>query len=831
MWNNPRQNLYLMISQSLGHAELRDLRNYVSGAGILPAGFVQDADAQQIFTHLEKERKLKPGDLSLLANLLTKLGRNDYAAMAEYIAKDERRDFPADSQVSSQVLVSFESLKHLLTEVKIADYFRSDTYNRLSRHVAESGLTFRAEVPKDGNCLFHAVADQLFRTEGTRTSHVELRRQAVNYLREYPYNVRGDHLRAFVPDQNWDRYLDTMSRDGTWGDHIVLQAMADMFGHDVSIVSSVESENYVTILTPSPGTAARKDPPLLLGHYAENHYASLDGSAPVPLEVELGGPELRALYDRACEEGSTEVYNTRFVLIGKFGNGKTNLCNSLIGADFDPEWKITDSIAIHPCVMTQEQQWIELEGQQDQLPYAAAEWMKKRSKSPALTNLEEASESQPSEPIMPHSAASHEQIVETQSEPTKPHLTASEVLVVETPPENYLKAAKIFQTEDNRSSLTGTRECPQISIWDFGGQEIFYSTQQVFYTHRAIYGMIMNLTKPLDDTVKTTSDSGPPCYCHKEKDYIDYHLESIRMHTRPTRDTEPPVLFIFTHKDKVTEEEEQKFHRTTRAHLNDKVINKHVVTRYFSVDNTTRNPEDPKVAELREFILNLARDQKSYMGEKIPIKWLVLKSKLQDMYKQGKRFCTLEDVIKAVGSPPKGTAPEENAISILTFWHLCGDIIYFPVGNLRNLVILEPQWFVDVCKTIITIPEYQDQYRGDTEDWEWLRKTGELRDRLIENVWRKREDLIGLKQELLDMMDKFDLVLRCHGRSDEESGPKYFVPALLTTVTDEKKLYPSGTTRSQPIFIVFDGKFCPVGLYHRMVVSSMCCHVETPPLG
>ncbi|XP_019630374.1 PREDICTED: uncharacterized protein LOC109474521 isoform X2 [Branchiostoma belcheri] len=67
-----------------------------------------------------------------------------------------------------------------------------------------------------------------------------------------------------------------MSRDGTWGDHIVLQAMADMFGHDVSIVSSVEAENYVTILTPSPGTAARKEPPLLLGHYAENHYASLD---------------------------------------------------------------------------------------------------------------------------------------------------------------------------------------------------------------------------------------------------------------------------------------------------------------------------------------------------------------------------------------------------------------------------------------------------------------------------------------------------------------------------------------------------------------------------
>ncbi|XP_078658187.1 uncharacterized protein LOC144903675 [Branchiostoma floridae x Branchiostoma belcheri] len=313
------------------------------------------------------------------------------------------------------------------------------------------------------------------------------------------------------------------------------------------------------------------------------------------------------------------------------------------------------------------------------------------------------------------------------------------------------------------------------------------------------------------------------------------------MHTRRTKDTEPPVLFLFTHKDKVTEEEEQDFHDKTRAHLKGKVIDKQVIGRYFSVDNTKRNPEDPNVTELRKFILELAKKQ-SYMGEKIPIKWLVLKSKLQVMHKQGKRFCTLKDAIEAIGSPPEGTAPEENAISILAFWHLCGDIIYFPVENLRNLVILDPQWFVDVCKTIITIPEYQDQHRGDREDWDWLRETGELRDRLIESVWRNREDvlqynLISLKQELLDMMEKFDLVLRCHGRSDEESGPKYvvaeegtyFVPALLTTVTDERKLYPSGTTHSQPIFIVFDGKFCPVGLYHRMVVSSMRRYFNVKP--
>ncbi|CAH1233739.1 NLRP10 [Branchiostoma lanceolatum] len=282
MADNPRQDLYLEISRNLVDQEITDLRNYVSGAKILPARFVQKADAHQIFNQLEKEQKLKPGDLKLLSKLLRKIDRHDYAEQAEKIAENERKGLRRNPTVPAKrprEEDAFERLKHLLTEVRIEDGTQTDTYNRLARHVAESGLTFRAEVPKDGNCMFHAVADQLFRTEGQSINHMQLRNRAVYFLRDNPYNDNGDHLLAFVPDQNWERYLATMSRDGTWGDHIVLQAMADMFGHDVSIVSSVEAENYVTILTPSNRTAASAGTPLLLGHYAENHYASLDSSS------------------------------------------------------------------------------------------------------------------------------------------------------------------------------------------------------------------------------------------------------------------------------------------------------------------------------------------------------------------------------------------------------------------------------------------------------------------------------------------------------------------------------------------------------------------------
>ncbi|XP_078608281.1 uncharacterized protein LOC144880137 isoform X2 [Branchiostoma floridae x Branchiostoma japonicum] len=274
----------------------------------------------------------------------------------------------------------------------------------------------------------------------------------------------------------------------------------------------------------------------------------------VPMEVEMGGPELRALYDRACEEGYTEVYNTRFVLVGKFG-------------------------------------------QEDHFPHAVANVMKKlrherqRAKQPNLPTRQ--SQSQPDSDVMDITEAMKKtRIVKEGGKepkaPTKDKQSQPDVDLPDTTTINkrveqaphplpsvakrpqgtiretfqaYLRATKIFRKQDDKSNVTGTKEHPHISIWDFGGQEIFYSTQQVFYTHRAIYGMTMDLTKPIDNPVEMSTDSGPTSHCHKEKDFIDYHLESIRAHTRPAvlqhevgrtpaaRDIEPPVMFIFTNKD------------------------------------------------------------------------------------------------------------------------------------------------------------------------------------------------------------------------------------------------------------------------------------------
>lgn len=63
-----------------------------------------------------------------------------------------------------------------------------------------------------------------------------------------------------------------MSKDGTWGDRIVLVALANALSRTIRVVTSLETDCYeIVVETDNPEGA-----PILLGHLSENHYVSLE---------------------------------------------------------------------------------------------------------------------------------------------------------------------------------------------------------------------------------------------------------------------------------------------------------------------------------------------------------------------------------------------------------------------------------------------------------------------------------------------------------------------------------------------------------------------------
>ena len=62
-----------------------------------------------------------------------------------------------------------------------------------------------------------------------------------------------------------------MGQDGTWGDHLTLIAVANMYHVSIVIVSSIEDIQPI-VINPESG---QSEGTILLGHIAELHYVTL----------------------------------------------------------------------------------------------------------------------------------------------------------------------------------------------------------------------------------------------------------------------------------------------------------------------------------------------------------------------------------------------------------------------------------------------------------------------------------------------------------------------------------------------------------------------------
>ncbi len=90
----------------------------------------------------------------------------------------------------------------------------------------------------DGNCMFDAVAEQMQQLGIHRSAHT-LRHEVVTVLRGNDSNALTRHLPGFVSG-SWQSYVDSMGRDGTYGDHIVLSIMSWLYNEQFLIFSSLE---------------------------------------------------------------------------------------------------------------------------------------------------------------------------------------------------------------------------------------------------------------------------------------------------------------------------------------------------------------------------------------------------------------------------------------------------------------------------------------------------------------------------------------------------------------------------------------------------------------
>lgn len=127
-------------------------------------------------------------------------------------------------------------------------------------------------VPGDGNCQFHAIADQLNQipNQTPKQTAQTVRMRCVELMGEDGRRQHFQGFRVSSDGKSWDKYLADMKTDTVWGDHLTLTAASVVFKLRINVISSLE--NFDTVVTPPFSVESLNE--IYLGHIPETHYVS-----------------------------------------------------------------------------------------------------------------------------------------------------------------------------------------------------------------------------------------------------------------------------------------------------------------------------------------------------------------------------------------------------------------------------------------------------------------------------------------------------------------------------------------------------------------------------
>ncbi|GAB2274585.1 hypothetical protein Dimus_009353 [Dionaea muscipula] len=140
------------------------------------------------------------------------------------------------------------------------------------------GLEVRRML-EDGNCLFRAVADQVY---GDSEAYDLTRQMCIDYMER-----ERDHFSQFITE-GFASYCKRKRRDKVYGNNVEIQALSEMYNRPIHIYSySTEPINIFH------GSYSTDSPPIRLSYHHGNHYNSLVDPRRLTIGAGLGFSSLR----------------------------------------------------------------------------------------------------------------------------------------------------------------------------------------------------------------------------------------------------------------------------------------------------------------------------------------------------------------------------------------------------------------------------------------------------------------------------------------------------------------------------------------------------------
>ncbi|XP_062597707.1 uncharacterized protein LOC134259121 [Saccostrea cucullata] len=338
------------------------------------------------------------------------------------------------------------------------------------------------------------------------------------------------------------------------------------------------------------------------------------------------------------------------------------------------------------------------------------------------------------------------------------------------------EAQAMVKDEIFQNILSEKEKLPTVSMLDFAGQLAYYACHQIYVTPKAFFILVLDMTKKFEDVVDKEKDNqeGLIFSVWTYKDYLKFWITSIKTFGGK----KAPLLLVVTHTERKSIDEIEKYLREFWKAVPDEDrdwLSKSLNDREYSVGLLELNEKTTETLEsIKKSVVQLFADDVNTKIE-MPSSWALME---QLLYEGGWKVLSLDEIRRLNSSLPEEyqIKSDEEISKFLKCFHDNGLLLYFKEGKLREHAILDIQWFANAFSKIIADENHinKDCKRRLIKEWKSFNKTGELKDKVVDALWKDEPSYLEHKSEIMSYMEKLQMLV-----SLETSGNMtWYVPSM-----------------------------------------------------
>ncbi|VDI15568.1 Hypothetical predicted protein [Mytilus galloprovincialis] len=370
-----------------------------------------------------------------------------------------------------------------------------------------------------------------------------------------------------------------------------------------------------------------------------------------------------------------------------------------------------------------------------------------------------------------------------------------------------------------------------IIIWDFGGQDVFYSTHQTFLTYRAIYMVVLDGSRKLDDPCpyeKYLPGKGQ----HKTaRDYLLFWINTIVTYCKGSNQGFPKIMVVLTHKDQVKAHDVEKRRHEIFAEIK-KMFQQTPLEHHLVIEDhifvNAKDENDREMGKIKKIIMSESERQPTW-GELLPKCFIPLELEFASLIRRNIPLITLEHLQKINTLQPIRPLSKDELKVFLKFQHSIGKLLYFDEPKLDDRIILSPTLLIDAFKSIVTDKQFCKGDRKREDIWDAMGTKGVVSKYAIDDVWKRKKYAKFNKDKdyLLTVMTHLDILVepkRYDTRRMRIPADFYYVASMVRGSDDSRYLHSADITQRN-IAIAFQSTslMIPPALSFRFI--SYCLSV------